>query len=460
MNKALENNCGPKLADGIAVGDLIDLEQREVLNRIFTDPDIYQLELEKIWAKQWICVGHESEIPEVGDFMTRTVGDDGLIISRDRDGNIQAMLNMCPHRGAEVCRTEAGNTSVFRCIYHGWVFNLDGTLRGAPHLNKIYSDEEKNDEKMNLRKPRVELFAGIIFVNWDDNAPSFEDSLGDFKYYLNIMFNRPKNGMVVLGAPQRFVINANWKTAAEQFGGDGLHAGQLHRSLSDLTGADRNDPAMWQLLAPKVNTADGHNIICFDLSIIYKNMVPEHENIPAMQKLSMLPPPGVPLELVPELAEIFSPEELHLLANYSPATGSLFPNIGLWSTTQVFTDGGLSPYLSFRTYAPRGLNQFEFTNWTLVARDASDDYRERIKRSLSFTQGAAGFVEQDDAETWPGIHKASAGFIGRQQSNKYWGLAGTNPPQGWPDKGLVYSGFHKDDTQWMWWQRYFKELCS
>jgi nitrite reductase/ring-hydroxylating ferredoxin subunit len=456
----IRNESKHILVDGIAVEDLIDLDKREVRNRVYSDAEIYQLELEKIWARQWVCVGHESEIPNIGDFMTRIVGDDQLIISRDRDGKVQAMLNMCPHRGAQVCRSESGNTTAFRCIYHGFTFNLDGSHRGGPHLDKLYSSEEKDTEALGLRKPRVEMLAGIIFVNWDESAPSLETSLGEFKYYFNTMFGRPKNGLEVLGAPQRFVINSNWKIAAEQFSGDGLHAGQLHRCLSDLTGNDRNDPELWQLYAPRVSAEEAHTVICFDQTLIYKKILPDHENVPALQKLSMLPPPGVPAELVPELSEMFDEKTLQMMADNPPSNGSLFPNIGLWNMTQLMADGSMAPYLSFRTYAPRGLNQFEFTNWTLVAKDASEEYRDLIRKSLSFTQGAGGFVEQDDAETWPGIHNAASGYIGRQQSNKYWGEAGTNPPEGWPGSGLVFSGFQKDDTQWLWWQRYFNELCS
>ena len=449
-----------QLGDGTLVSELIDLDKREVLSRVYSDNELYQLELEKIWAKQWVVVGHESEIPNTGDYITRMVGDDSVIISRTREGTIECLLNMCPHRGAEVSRAEAGNTSVFRCIYHGWVFNLDGSYRGAPFVDELYSEEEKDTTRMGLRAARVELFGGIIFINWDASAPSLDESLGEFKYYLNTMFNRPKNGLEVLGAPQRFVVDANWKVAAEQFACDALHAGQLHRSLSDLTGGDRNKAEDWQLYAPTVSTEQAHSIICFDQTLIFKKFNPEHDKVPPLEKLKMLPPPGVPADLVPELAELFSEEELQLLADTPPSNGSMFPNIGVWCMTQLFSDGTTAPYLSFRTYAPRGLNQFEFTNWTLVARDSNQDYRDLMKKSLSFTQGAGGFVEQDDAEMWPSITTSASGYIGRQETLKYWALAGHNPPESWPGQGNVHTGFAKDDPQWIWWQRYFSELTK
>jgi nitrite reductase/ring-hydroxylating ferredoxin subunit len=453
---------GESAANNEKLQQFIDYEKREVKSQVYSDPVLYQLELEKIWAKQWVVVGHESEIPKPGDYVTRKVGDDPVIVSRDRDGQIQCMLNMCPHRGAEVARAESGNTSVFRCIYHGWVFNLDGSFRGAPFVDELYSKEEKKVEHMCLPRARVSVFAGIIFVNWDSNAPSLEESLGDFTYYLNMVYNRPKNGMEVLGAPQRFVVDGNWKIAAEQFACDALHAGQLHRSLSTLSGGDRNNAEDWQLYAPSVSTKEAHSIICFDQTLIFRKHDPDHAKVPAIEKLRMVPPPGMTSEMVDELLDRFSPEDLQFLADTPPSNGSLFPNIGIWNMNQLFSDGTTAPYISLRTYSPVGVNQFEFTNWSLVAKDAPEEYRDRLRKTLSFSQGAGGFVEQDDAETWPGITAAAKGFIGRQQTLKYWALAGHNPPAYWPSGGTgeVHTGFSKDDAQWKWWQRYFSEMTS
>src|SRR5208283_920840 len=125
--------------------------------------------------------------------------------------------------------------------------------------------------------------------NWDERAPSLEEYLGEFRWYLNLMFNRTNHGLEVLGPPQRFVINANWKTASEQFAGDAAHANQLHRSLSDLTGLDRNNPAQWQMYAPKVGTSNAHGIICFDQRGLVQAMSGGRE-LSALEKLTVLPP--------------------------------------------------------------------------------------------------------------------------------------------------------------------------
>src|SRR5208283_5618774 len=106
-----------------------------------------------------------SEIPNAGDFVTRKMGDDPVILSRRQDGGIDCLLNVCPHRGATVCREEAGNGAVFRCIYHGWIFNTDGSFRGAPFKEEMYPDG-MDAARLALPKARVGVYCGIIFANW------------------------------------------------------------------------------------------------------------------------------------------------------------------------------------------------------------------------------------------------------------------------------------------------------
>ena len=456
LNTPSSGSHEPYLADGTPLAALIDHDRREVAQRLFSDPEIYQWELKNIWAKSWIIVGHESEIPNPGDFVTRRIAEDPVIVTRRPDGSIDCVLNVCPHRGALVCREEAGNSPVFRCIYHGWIFNTDGSFRGAPFKEEMYP-EGMDAKRLSLPKARVGIFGGFIFANWDESAPSLDDYLGDYKFYLNLIFNRTANGVEVLGPPQRFVINANWKTASEQFGGDAYHAGQLHRSLGALTGGSPNNPRDWQLHAPKVSTANGHNIICFDLGDMFRAMTGGKE-LSSMEKLHMLPPAGLPPEMLPEMLQRFSEEELELLATTPPSNGGMFPNAGVWSMYNPMYNGMPAPFLSFRTYVPIGPDKFEFYMWVLVAKGASEEYRDLMRRSTSFMQGAAGFIEGDDAEVWPGQTSAARGYVTRQQTLKYWAMTGDTKPESLPGEGQVHVGFSRDDPQWNWWKVYFDRL--
>tara|TARA_R110000772_G_scaffold73034_11_gene159048 strand:+ start:5403 stop:6776 length:1374 start_codon:yes stop_codon:yes gene_type:complete len=444
---------GVVLKDGVPLSDLIDCERREVGQRVFSDAEIYQLELKQIWAKTWIAIGHETEIPNAGDFVTRRIGDDPVIMVRRRDGTVDCHLNVCPHRGTVVCRPEAGNATAFRCIYHGWMFNLDGSFRGLPFQGEMYPDG-MDKSRMGLRSAKVETFGGIVFANWDENAAPLSDFLGDFEFYLNMMMNKTESGYEVLGPPQRFVINANWKTASEQFASDAAHANQLHRSLADISGLDRNNPEHWQMYAPKVSTPSGHSVICFDQRGVYET-VAEGKELSWVEKLSIMPPPGMSADQVPALAKQFSESELEFLADTPPANGGMFPNVGLWNSTGFLPDKSMAGFCSLRTYVPLGMDKFEFTMWMMVSKDASEELRDHVRRTGSFMQGASGFVEGDDAEVWPGTTTGAVGYIGRQNTMKYWPMSGHNPPENWPGAGNVHTGLAMDDTQWAWWQHYF-----
>lgn len=458
LDRADRQSANRILSDGTSVSELVDRENREVDQRVLHDAEIFRLELEHIFAKAWIVLGHESEIPNSGDFVTRKMGEDPVIAVRKPDGGIEVMLNACTHRGTMLCRTDRGNSSVLRCIYHGWIFSLDGNFRGAPFQKDMFPDG-CDTAKLSLRKARVSVFAGIIFANWDEDGPSLEEYLGDFAWYLNLVFNRTNAGFEVLGPPQRFMIPGNWKSASEQFAGDGYHAGQLHRSIAELFKLDPNNPEQLSLRDPKVTTKGGHGFICF--SMIERMRRAGHvgvESLTPMERLSIMPPSGVNKELVPELPDKLSEDELRILSENPPSNGGLFPNVGIWSNATVLPDGSPSSFLSFRTFVPHGPDKFEFIMWALVARDAPEEFRDQLRLSASFGQGATGFIEGDDAEVWPAMSTVSKGFIGSQNKMRYWAKSEHNPPGDWPAGGSVHTEFSRDDNQWSWWSRYFDYL--
>src|SRR5262245_53969203 len=100
---------------------------------LYTDPRIFAEEMEKIFSRGWVFVGHDSEIPQPGDFVTRFLGQQPVIMVRGKDGQVSVLLNRCAHRGTTVCPAERGNTRVFVCPYHGWTYDLNGTLTGVPY---------------------------------------------------------------------------------------------------------------------------------------------------------------------------------------------------------------------------------------------------------------------------------------------------------------------------------------
>ena len=144
-----------------------------------SDEALYQLELEKLFGMGWNLLGHESEIPAVNDYMVRPMGEDLVIVQRDREGKIHVTLNVCSHRGMRVALGEYGNTAVHKCIYHGWAFRPNGDFIGAPVDKEKMHGEICSKAELGLEKARVHLYGGLIFSTWNIDGPSFEEYLGD-----------------------------------------------------------------------------------------------------------------------------------------------------------------------------------------------------------------------------------------------------------------------------------------
>ncbi len=125
----------------MTISSLVRADEGLIDRRIFSDQDIYQQELERIFARCWLFLCHESQIPQPGDFFATTMGEDPILVVRQKDGSVGAYLNSCRHRGMKVCRADFGNTKGFTCTYHGWAYGIDGALVSVPNLEDGYYNE-------------------------------------------------------------------------------------------------------------------------------------------------------------------------------------------------------------------------------------------------------------------------------------------------------------------------------
>jgi nitrite reductase/ring-hydroxylating ferredoxin subunit len=449
----------PVLRDGTSLKDLFDFKDRKVSLRLLSDPAIYELEMERLFAKTWVALAHESEIPNPGDFVSRQMGSDGVIVVRQKTGKINVLINACSHRGMELTRAEAGNTTRFRCPYHGWVFDNDGKYMSAPCAEEMYGDIA-DKSSWALKTARVEIFAGMVFANWSPDAPSLHDFLGDMKYYLQLMFERTESGMEAVGPPQRWVIPANWKAAGEQFAGDGYHTLTLHGSAFELGGMVPGDSSVIQ--GVDVSTPEGHGLLCRPLDSIAASTKGLRDNeISARDSLKKVPPPGLPPEKVDEFADRYGEDAMRLMATCPPIIAQVFPNIAMMCHDMFSANGnGFGPNITIRTWNPHGPDEIEVLSWVLVERTASPELRELTRRTTLQGFGSSGMLEQDDAEAWPSITRVSTGVLGKQQWMRYPASHEPKKPEGWPGEGLIYSGISKDDNQWNWWVSYYEFLTE
>ena len=164
---------------------LVDLDSGLVSREIFVSEEVYRQELEKLFTRAWLFVGHESQIPNPGDFFTSRMGEESVILVRDKAGIIHVFLNSCRHRGMKVCRYESGNTSLFTCPYHSWTYTTDGRIRGIPLYKALYEGTLDRDEWSLIEVAQLANYKGSIWATWDPQAPAFETWLGDAKVHLD-----------------------------------------------------------------------------------------------------------------------------------------------------------------------------------------------------------------------------------------------------------------------------------
>jgi len=197
--------------------------------RIYYDPAVFQDELEKIWHREWVYVAHESEVPEPGDYVTRQIGLQPVIVSRDDGGKIHLLINSCNHRGNTVCQSLRGNSHAFRCAYHGWTFNSRGDLVGVPYAAGY--DKSFNKGEFPLAKvPRTGSYRGLIFASLSHEGPSLEDRLGPARALLDQFVNLSPDGeLIVRSGVLKHSYRGNWKMALEN-SVDGYHPNILHHA--------------------------------------------------------------------------------------------------------------------------------------------------------------------------------------------------------------------------------------
>src|SRR5581483_8332026 len=201
-----------------------------VHTRAYVDPEIFDLEMERIFGTVWVYVAHESEIPAPGDFRTSAIGTQPVIVTRSGDGAIHVLLNRCRHRGSVVCRDERGHGERFQCPYHGWVYGIDGALLGISQADGYPEDFDRATLGL-MSAPRVACYRGLIFASLAAHGESLEQRLRDVRKYVDVWCDKSPTGTLRLTrSMHRYAYPGNWKLQLDN-GVDGYHGNYVHESF-------------------------------------------------------------------------------------------------------------------------------------------------------------------------------------------------------------------------------------
>lgn len=213
-----------------------------VHRRLYTDPAIFELEMDRIFGRCWLFLAHESQVKNPGDFIRVRMARDDVIVTRAADGKVRALVNRCTHRGAQVCAVQRGNAAGFACPYHAWTFGLDGTLNSVPHRQSMPPGFDIKDPRLALAQvPRIESYRGFVFGSLAPNGASLADFLGPMASVIDNIVDRSPDGEIEqAGGVACQEYRGNWKFHHEN-ANDTLHPSFVHESSVAAARADKRD---------------------------------------------------------------------------------------------------------------------------------------------------------------------------------------------------------------------------
>lgn len=352
---------------------------------VFTSEAVLELERRKIFDRSWLYLAHESEVADPGGFVARRVAGRPVLLTRDLEGKLHALLNTCAHRGAVVCREPCGNARSFTCGYHAWTYNLKGELTGQPG-KEAYSPEACAGGQMNLPPvPKLGVFRGFIFVCFDAGADGLENYLAGACEYLDLVACQAEERMVVVKGTHEYSVRANWKLLQEN-SADGYHAAYTHSTYFDYLRARDSQHGIKVHVPTKPfgavkDLGNGHAVSesmgSYTFGRPVARWIPEwgeegKRYIEAKRKA-----------LITRLGE-----KKAMLVAESDRNLLIFPNLVVNDIMAV----------TIRTFYPTSPGYFDVNAWALApAEESGAALQRRLHNFLEFL-GPAGFASPDDVE--------------------------------------------------------------
>jgi phenylpropionate dioxygenase-like ring-hydroxylating dioxygenase large terminal subunit len=364
---------------------------------VHVDEGVLKLEMERVFSKCWIYVGHGSELRKPGDFHTRNVAGRPVIFTRDAKGEVRCHFNTCRHRGAIVCADRQGNSRRFMCVYHGWIYNTDGGLARVPGEDAYTEAFDK--ATLGLKGPaHFDNYKDFWFLNLDPDAPSLRDYLGKATEYIDLVVDQSPSGkMEILPGTQEYDVAANWKLMVEN-SVDDYHLPSTHATWLNFmknSGVKVEPPKEAGLVLPTkgyaVDLGNGH----FTTDNVNFRGRPVAAWIPLYGEAAKPEMDAIRAELVQRLG----PDRARRVCDTNRNL-VIFPNL-------VINDGSS---VTVRAFYPEGVSKMHVTAWALGPVEESETARARRLDAFLTFYGPGGFATPDDVEALEMVQRGLANW--------------------------------------------------
>ncbi len=384
------------------------VREDRVATALYTDPTIFDEEMERIFKNSWVWVAHASEVAAPNSFKKSWVGTQPVIVTRDKAGDIHVLLNSCRHRAASVCEKKKGRASVFVCPYHGWSYDMDGGLRKVPYSDGYPADFDKS--ALGLVSLRTESYNGMVYATFRDDIVPLAEWLGPARKWIDLFMKQGAGfGVKTLGE-HKFRFPGNWKIQLENTT-DAYHFPIVHKTF--LSSLDEETENLMDVLGQGgwvEDLGNGHSVM-----VMIPDLFDLEENLDA-------PIPERFADLAKALAaEGRGDAEVRRIVRAVGGSGfnlNMFPNI---ACSMAF----------FRVLRPVSVDETEIQH-IAIGMDGGSEAGNRARLRLhEHFQGPMGFGTPDDAEGWERVQR------GAQAGDDLWIMLnrGTAAPDGRPEPG-------------------------
>ena len=355
---------------------------------LYTDPEIYRIELDRIWRRGWVYVGHVSEIPKANDYVMKSIGPEPILMTRDREGQVHLLHNRCPHRGNRVCMTDKGQARSFTCPYHGWTFGNDGALKGYPFPSGYEGVDRK---ELGLgRVARVGIYKGFVFGSLSPEGVSLDEHLGAARDAIDALcLNSPEGEVEITPGFLKHKVRANWKFLVENET-DGYHPSFVHASIFEVA-----QSGIGSLYSSDSTAVSRY----FGLGHTENDLRPEFRKRGA--PLSWF---GTGAEKLPDYVQrmeaAYGKDEARRIMIDGTPHIMIWPNLFI-AEIQIFV------------IQPLAVNE-TVQHVTALQFKGAPDFNRRLRQQTMGSVGPAGFLLADDAEMYERTQ------LGVQASNPEW----------------------------------------